>query len=312
MNRLFSFVFFLIVVCQWSTAQENNGITYRDLVYKITPELDTIKLDMFLPAVKPFAKAPLLVHIHGGAWVEGDKSFENQYYMRSLRDSLVNNGYALISINYRLLNQDVQLEDQLNDSYNALEWIRDQAEMYHIDLDNVGIMGESAGAHLAQMLAYSDIEETAINFKYIIDVFGPTDLNNLFKTDAGFLVKTLFKSFKPKLYQLRNHLITAMTSYDLDKDQKTTKAVLEKLSPITYMNGNKRVPALIQHGDKDPIVPYGQSVKLKKKMDEYGIENKFITVDKGNHGFTTTNRERLDELISAALDFIKLHAVTVE
>lgn len=312
MTRLLSFVFFLIIGCQWSTAQENNIVAYKDLAYKITSELDTIKLDVFMPAMKRFAKTPLVVHIHGGAWLEGDKSFENQYYMRSLRDSLVSKGYALISINYRLLNPDVQLEDQLSDSYDALKWIRDHADVYQLDLDNVGIMGESAGAHLAQMLAYSDVEVAAVDFRYIIDIFGPTDLNNLFKTDAGFLVKTLFKAFKPKLYHLRNRLITFMTSYDLDKDKKNTKAVLAKYSPLTYLDGRKKTPALIQHGDKDPIVPYSQSVKLKKKLDEYGIENKFMTVDKGNHGFTTTDQDRLNELIHASLDFIKWHAVAVD
>lgn len=285
-------------------AQENQTSDLRNITFQISPERDSIQLDLFLPKVKKFDKTPLVFHIHGGAWVESDKNFEKQYYMRSLRDSLQKSGYAMISINYRLLNSKVSLNEQLDDAYTALNWLNSNASKYNLDLNNIGIMGEYAGSHLALMLAYSSIQNKNINFNYVIDLFGPTDLNQLFKTDAGGLIRFAFKTFKPKLYHLRNKLISDMTLTDIETNKSKVKEVLAKYSPINYINKNTKTPILIQQGNKDHIVPYRQSKNLKNRLDAEKVENQFITVEKGNHGFTTTPRDKVNDLIAASLAFI--------
>ncbi len=295
----FHFVFF--------NAQQVNSTDLRDITFQISPERDSIQLDLFLPKVKKFDKIPLVFHIHGGAWVEGDKNFEKQYYMRSLRDSLQKSGYAMISINYRLLNSKVSLNEQLDDAYTALEWVNVNASKYNLDLNNIGIMGESAGAHLALLLAYSTIQDKNIKFNYVIDLFGPTDLNQLFRTDAGGLMRFAFKTFKPQLYHLRNKLISEMTLTDIETDKTKVQEVLRKYSPLTYVDGSVSTPILIQQGNKDSIVPYKQSKELKEKLDHVKIGNQFVSVEKGKHGFISTSKDKLDELIFVSLEFINQH-----
>ncbi len=294
----------------WSQgSQVKNSIRIvRDITYKISNEQDSIKLDLFLPAEKKFAKTPLIILIHGGAWIKGDKNFEKQYYTRNLRDRLQASGFAFISINYRLLNAHTHLKDQLADVYDAIEWVKENANQYDFDLSNVGVMGESAGAHLALLLAYSDLQKSGIGFKYVLDVFGPTNLNKLLRTNAGWITKTLFRWIQPKLYHLRNELLYFMTATDIEKNKPQVIETAARYSPLAQIDGSDRIPALILHGNKDRVVAFKQSVKLKKKMDQLGIENDLIKVDKGNHGFTTTSHQRLDELIQASLLFVEKHS----
>ncbi len=285
-------------------AQPSNPYVIKDIPYKIFSNKDTVKLDLFLPKIQKFSKTPLVINIHGGAWVSGDKNIENYYYLRTLRDSLQGNGFALMSINYRLLQSDIHLKDQVSDVYSALEWLKNNFANYNIDLDRVGVIGESAGAHLALLLTYSDIENPSADIKYIVDLFGPTDINQLLRTRASWVLRTLFKWLKPDLFKFRNKLLLQMTQFDIRQNKKKVIETAALYSPINYTVGKKKTPILIQHGTKDPIVPYKQSIALKKKMDQQGVENILIKVPKANHGFTTTPKPELNKLVLATLSFI--------
>lgn len=310
--KLHYLIFTLLLLSSGSLwAQGNQTKTsiraVRDITYKVTGGQDSIKLDLFLPAEKKFLKTPLILLIHGGAWIKGDKNFEKQYFTRNLRDRLQAAGYAFISINYRLLNAQTHLRDQLADVYDAVEWIKENADQYDLDLNNVGLIGESAGAHLALLLAYSDLQKSDIGFKYILDVFGPTNLNKLLRTNASWFTKTMFRWIQPKLYHLRNELLYFMTAKDIEQNKSQVIEIASRYSPIEQMDDSDKIPALILHGNKDKVVAFRQSIKLKKKMDHLGIENRLIKVDKGNHGFTSTSHERLDELVQASLLFAENH-----
>jgi dipeptidyl aminopeptidase/acylaminoacyl peptidase len=87
----------------------------------------------------------------------------------------------------------------------------------------------------------------------------------------------------------------------LGKEGESSK-FREAMSPITYVKKTSP-PVFIVHGDADPIVPYQQSVDLKKKLDEVGVKNEFITEPGGGHGkFTKEQSSELGKSINA---FIK-------
>src|SRR5690606_16576137 len=90
------------------------------ITYKITPENDSVKLDLYFPTNHLLQKTPLVVFIHGGAWVEGNKDHDSIYYMRSLRDTLRTRGYAVASINYRLVNKNTHLPTPVIDCKDAV------------------------------------------------------------------------------------------------------------------------------------------------------------------------------------------------
>ena len=119
-----------------------------DLAYASQSEAQ--RLDLYLP---PNAEPPLplLVFIHGGAWMAGDKRND---YAAGVVPLFVGEGYAVASINYRLSTEAV-FPAQLLDVKAAIRWLRANAAAYGIDPDRIAAAGESAGAHLAALLGTS-------------------------------------------------------------------------------------------------------------------------------------------------------------
>ncbi|MDT0576171.1 alpha/beta hydrolase [Croceicoccus sp. F390] len=95
------------------------------------------------------ASRPLIVFVHGGAWVSGDKSDSTgpakiHHYTRK--------GYQFATINYRLL-PEAEIEEQAADVAAAVAALLSRADTLGIDRDRVVLMGHSAGAHLAALVA---------------------------------------------------------------------------------------------------------------------------------------------------------------
>src|ERR1700744_4806743 len=179
----------LLWIAQTLHAQQ----VYKDVSYK-----DSLKLDLYLP--DGTTPRPLVVIIHGGAWVRGDKSLDASYYMRQLRDQLLRNGYAVASIDSTLLSKTAHFPTPIQDCNDAIRWLKEHAAPYRLDTAHIGLWGGSAAAHLALLCGYG----AGTRFDYVIDNFGPTDLNKLFKTHASPFTVLIFKLFIRKIYDIRN------------------------------------------------------------------------------------------------------------
>jgi len=103
------------------------------------------RLDLYLPD-DDGAAHPAVMFIHGGSWRAGDK---NHFINAGRR--LARSGYAVASINYRLLPDGV-FPNNLSDCLCALAYLRAHAAEYAIDPDRIAVMGYSAGAHLASLV----------------------------------------------------------------------------------------------------------------------------------------------------------------
>lgn len=103
------------------------------------------KLDFF-PANT--AKAPLVLFVHGGGWKRGDKGNATG---RDLAPHYVAQGYAVASINYRLV-PDATVEQQAADVASAVAWVRTNSARLGVDPDRIVLMGHSAGAHLVALV----------------------------------------------------------------------------------------------------------------------------------------------------------------
>lgn len=314
-HKMRLFVLFFLSLFSFSLTAQNNknsNAVLKNITYKIANTTDSIKLDIYQPTKKVYSKSPVMVLIHGGAWAKGDKEIKDNYYFRSLKDTLQTKGYAVISINYRLVNQRIHIADQLQDCKDALKWIAQQATVYNFDVDNIGIWGESAGAHLALLTLHKpqNTAEKHPELRYVIDNFGPIDLNKVLKTDASWFTKKTYKLLLPELYDIREKLIRAITSYDINTNKEEAMAVAMQYSPETYLENPNKTPTLILHGTRDFIVAFKQSKKLHKKLTQKTVENKLIKVKKGNHGFRNIPEAEIQKLIQETYSFIQQHYKT--
>lgn len=116
-----------------------NVVRYDDIMYGLDPKWNT--LDVYRPKDIE-GKLPVIVSVHGGGWVYGDKE-RYQYYCMSL----VEHGFAVVNFTYRLA-PEFKFPAQLEDTNQVFSWIVHNAEKYGLDTNAVFGVGDSAGAHL--------------------------------------------------------------------------------------------------------------------------------------------------------------------
>lgn len=103
-------------------------------------------------------KLPVIIDIHGGGWMYGDKEL-NKYYCQALADR----GFTVFNISYRLV-PDVTVNEQIQDVFEALKWIQDHLDEYPCDKESIMLTGDSAGGMLASysavILQSAELRET--------------------------------------------------------------------------------------------------------------------------------------------------------
>jgi acetyl esterase/lipase len=247
-------------------------------------------LDLYLPATG--TNWPLVVWVHGGAWMEGSK--EDPPDLQFLR-----HGFALASINYRL-SQDAIFPAQLIDCKAAIRWLRAHAAETGIDPNHIGVWGASAGGHLAALLGTTgDVREfdqgenpgVSSGVQAVCDWYGPTDFAQITNYPSNL------KHDAPDWPESR--LIGGPLAQNIEQ--------AERANPIRYITKSDP-PFLIMHGDKDPIVPLEQSQLLADALNKAGVRVTFHIVPGGEHGGVAFRQtEELDRLYDFFLKNLKSH-----
>lgn len=286
------FSFLHAIVISVSVAQTSLRISIRALLFclsaisvqeilaqPITPDTANVeyanvngislKLDIYLPKYveKPY---PVIVWIHGGGWRQGSK--ENP-----TAASMVEQGYAVVSINYRLSGQAI-FPAQIHDCKAAIRWIRANAAKYYLNPERIGAWGSSAGGHLVAMLGTTgDVDslegtvggnlQFSSSVQAVCDWYGPTNLPTMcdFPSDIDHCDST-----SPEGLLIGGTI-------------KGNLAQAVAASPITYVSANDP-PFLIMHGTLDMSVPFHQSVELDSALKTAGVNVQFVPIANTGHG----------------------------
>lgn len=183
---------------------------FDDIVYGEDP-LNQV-LDVYRPKDVE-GKLPVIVSVHGGGWVYGDKE-RYQYYCMSL----VEHGFAVINYTYRLAPK-FKFPSQLEDAVLVFNWLIDHSEEYGFDVNNVFGVGDSAGAHLLSL--YSCLctnEDYASNF--------------VFKVKNGFVPKAV--ALNCGLYEVNINNKKDFVTH-LVKDLLKNKGTIEEVNLINVL-----------------------------------------------------------------------------
>jgi acetyl esterase/lipase len=249
-----------------SAPQKIQGVdVWKDVEYAKVDGY-SLKLDLYVPE-NVAAPVPLIVDVHGGGWMAVDKT-------EMIARGIIPHGFAVASIDYRLSGQAI-FPAQIYDCKAAVRWLRAHATAYRLNPDKIGAWGDSAGGHLVALLGLTadhpelEGDEGNLNFssrvQAVCDFYGPTDL----WTTDHHLADTVADNAVPRLI---GGLI----------EQNVEKARLA--SPLNYVSSNA-CPFLIEHGDKDPIVPLEQSIALNDALQKVGVPTQLYVVKGGGHGF---------------------------
>lgn len=221
------------------------------------------KMDIYLPEDRTSASTKTVVFIHGGGWVEGDKSEMNPY-VDTLRKLMP--AYAVVNINYRLAwNNSVNLfPTQENDVKNAIEYYLNHSGEYMVS-DDLVLLGASAGGHLAMLHAYKNDPEG--NVRAVVDFFGPYDLVSLWNYGI--------------IQQLILYGATGVSPAD-------NPSLYASSSPSEYITAGSP-PTIALQGGTDPLVPPSQTSQLIAGLDAAGVINQLVYYPGEGHGWTGAN-----------------------
>lgn len=206
-------------------------------------------------------KRKTIVHFHGGGWILGDKTSILGVSSELIVEPFFEKRYNVINIEYR--KGSGTAPQAAEDAFIALKWIENNAAKYHIDLNKIVFMGESAGAHLALITAIKKSDHKFVP-KAVINISG---ISNIQELDHF-------------LRNVSNHNWNFVSEWIGDTTR--TVKVSNEYSPILYIDENTP-PIISIHGFKDQIVDHHQAKRLHAKLDQYGVKNQLTIVPNGRH-----------------------------
>ena len=288
-NLLFLYRFFLLFLLAFACSPENPPSVQNDIESEVAPMVfrnvsygldEEQKYDLHLPADRSSSFTPVLILIHGGGWIQGDKADMDSYIslMQELHPS-----HAIVNLNYRLagLGNRPAFPNQFIDLQQAIEQLSEDAEELDIQ-EEFGLIGVSAGAHLA--LQYDSVYDLEDKVKLVCSIVGPTNFTDPFYTENP---------------DFESAFALLMDESAYPQIQDFPRAVI----PAYNINQNTS-PTLLFYGESDPLVPLSNGTFLQEQLNAAGITNEFTSYQGGHGDRNSSDREDLQQQLQ---DFIELH-----
>jgi acetyl esterase/lipase len=269
--------------------------TWRDIAYATPVGFRPLMLDLTLPLGEgPF---PMVIFIHGGGWLSGHPAISSPIYRKlDCVNKLIEAGFAVSRISYRLSSEG-PFPMQLHDCKAAIRFLRNRAEVFNLCPKRIGVMGDSAGGHLASLVGLTNGDaqlEGRVGDKQgssvvqaVVNWFGPAELLTM---EAQSIGRELGSKDAPDSAESR------LIGGTLQEHKDLARAA----SPLTYVTPNAP-PFLIQHGTADRLVAFEQSQTLADKLKAAGCDVTLSALQGADHCFWGVSGEGIVEEVIAFL-----------
>ncbi|MCX7422265.1 MAG: alpha/beta hydrolase [Planctomycetia bacterium] len=247
------------------------------------PDDQHLQLNIARPKDRKAAeRSPVVLCIHGGGFRAGKRERWDK-----LCQQLADRGYVAATATYRLAPK-YQFPAAVNDVKAAVQWLRANAEKYQIDPERIGVVGDSAGGHLAQFLGVTgDVEmfnankgndTLPVNVTCVVNYYGPSDFTKSYgkSVDAAEVLPLWLGGDAVKEH--RRHIVA---------------------SPLYWVTPNA-APTLLIHGTEDKYVAHEQAVWMHDKLKAADVEVELLTLQGAGHGFKGADADQAEK---AMLDF---------
>ncbi|MFG6685825.1 alpha/beta hydrolase fold domain-containing protein [Mariniflexile sp. HNIBRBA6329] len=244
---------------------KSKEIKYKeDVVYKKTTT-SKLKLDVYLPKGNCKKTYPAVLLIHGGGWLTGSK--ENE---RVMAQHLALNGYVGISVSYRL-GFEAPYPAGVIDLKDAIRWMRKNAKKYQINPDKIAVLGASAGAQLAGLLAVtpnSSLYEPNSKISDAVQAYVNVD------GIVSFIHPEASAESKPGK--------VSMAGIWLDGEKEENFKNWKEASPLEYVDEHS--PPTLFINSAQPRFHAGRDDMISI-LNKYGIYNEVHTIPETPHSF---------------------------
>jgi acetyl esterase/lipase len=242
-----------------------------------------LELDLFRPddvGGRADASRPLVVYIHGGGWRVSHRSRaprETREWTPGFFERLTDAGFVVAAPGYRLSGEAI-FPAQLDDTTEAMRWLRENAGALGVDADRMYLWGLSAGGQLAALMALTAEVGGGPAVVGVVCWYPVTDLTALDRTATD--------SFEA-------HLLGGPIGDRLD--------LARAASPVSHVTAGAP-PFLLQHGEADTWVPHDQSVRLARALEAVGVPVELVSVPGADHFFD--GAADVEAIFDRALEFL--------
>lgn len=258
---------------------------------------------------------PVAVWIHGGALIMGNREGID----RTLRDELINAGFAVVSIDYRLA-PETKLPGILDDVRDALAWIRSEGpRTFGARPDRLVVLGGSAGGYLTLCAGYLVQPRPAA----LVSFWGYGDIAGDWyaRPDAFYRRQGLvgeaearaavgqaaISEAPPGNRRMRFYLYCRQNGLwpreVVGLDPAADPRAFDRFCPIRNVSPSYP-PTLLIHGTKDSDVPHEQSVLMDRELTRHGVAHAFLSVPGGGHGLGNLGRAEAEAIYRRAVAFV--------
>lgn len=206
--------------------------------------------DIYGPPSSRAERKDSVVLVHGGGFVLGAR---DMLPMRRIASRLSDAGWTVASVDYRLIFRGGRLDEALDDVRAALAWWTEQCERRGLDPDRISLLGTSAGATLAMLVA----GEPSCRVASVVSCFGLYEFDRLRGAAATFLARLLFGTS--------------------DRERWRARSPSQAATP--------RAPTLLMHGTDDGLVPVEQARRLAARRSSLGLPTTLELLEGAPHAF---------------------------
>jgi acetyl esterase/lipase len=230
---------------------------------------------------------PLILFIHGGSWISGDKAI-----MRRYQNQVVEAGYAYVSMNYRFITSGATYLDMLDDIELTIRFLKDFSSDLNLDTTKMAIVGESAGAHLAMLYAYRNLSSIPIEF--VMALVPPVDF-----TDPGYLT---FGDPNVQLFLANGLMATSLLSPEEILDGYPASWI--DASPITHLANV--IPTLIGYAGQDELIPMSNMQRFLEASSTINAPIEAILFPNSGHSLSG-DPDQLTELLTTFFIYLQMY-----
>jgi len=310
MKSIFKINLVVLFLATSLTSCKKDGPVLTDPVIKVEAQtlLDVSygshpsqKMDVYLPANRTSATS-VVIFVHGGSFIEGDKS-----YFTSLVKELVRANFAVLNVNYRLvdatglydipvkhLESAVKIKDQVADMATIVNYAIAKAKEWKVSETKLAMAGHSAGATLSLLYSYDAINTNKV--KAVANLAGALDQTFI---DIPFYNFLLPQGVLEAGYRY--------TGYEVGP---TTDAYYRAISPLYMANANQKVPTLTVFPELNDVNGLPKQNKptfdaFTARLNNLGVPNKFVQIAGADHEFSKAGN--VDLVLKETIDYFNVN-----
>ncbi|MEH6636171.1 MAG: alpha/beta hydrolase, partial [Halioglobus sp.] len=249
------------------------------------------QLDIYRPRFIPAGGCPVLLQIHGGAWMLGDKGGQ----ALPLMYELASRGWICVAANYRL-SPSVGFPTHLLDCKSALCWIRENGQEYGMNPDFVAVTGGSAGGHLAALMGLTanrpelqrDHPDTDTSVQACIPFYGVYDM--------------LVRDKQHPNRQVYERFLAGKVMYESVQENP---GLWDLASPVMQIHADI-APFMVLHGTHDSLALVSEGRVFNQKLRETSNSPVvYVEMPGAEHAWETVHSLRTEHTINGVHRFLE-------